>query len=82
MSAMAPRSGVPSRNRASNSSGTVATAHSHGIMSAPSRTARCARRWMMLTDHASDAPSSMVSPITVCNSQPPSAGATITAMPA
>jgi hypothetical protein len=37
---------------------------------------------MMLTDHASDAPSSIVRPITVCSSQPPSAGATITAMPA
>ena len=51
-------------------------------MSAPSRTWRLPRSWMMLQAQANEAPSSMTNPITVCDCQGLKAGATITPMPA
>ncbi|MNN84904.1 hypothetical protein D3C81_2021170 [compost metagenome] len=81
-SGTARKTGAPSRIHASAASGTVAMAVCHGIMSAPRRTCRLPRSWMMLQAHAKEAPSSMTRPITVCACHGLNAGATITPMPA
>ncbi|KAG1433908.1 hypothetical protein G6F56_014474 [Rhizopus delemar] len=81
-SGTASKAGAPSRTQASTANGTVAMAVCHGIMSAPSRTWRLPRSWMMLHAHANEAPSSITSPITVCACHGLKAGATITPMPA